>query len=131
MSFEKREAVEKPEPLDEDEAHLEANMLRVRLREIVGHEPTADDYEKAFRAVEEVKRLAEEEPHFDKILFKVARIGNKYFNDTADGLLWILSLGRRPNEQDKDVRAHSLRMFEDASVQLETLRRKAESEEAK
>jgi hypothetical protein len=63
------------EPLDEDAAHEEANMLRAQMyvspetgkiaqsldsRE--DREPTAEDYDKALEAIEELKRIAQEQP---------------------------------------------------------------------
>jgi hypothetical protein len=120
-------SIEKPEMLGEDEAHAEANMLRVKLKEIVHREPTSEDYDKALQAVEEMKRLAEEEPAFAKVLHEAARIGNRYFQDAAEGLLWALTLGKRPDERDLLNREEFLNMFEDAASQLEVLKKDAES----
>lgn len=106
-------------------------MLRAKLGELFDREPTAEDYDKALKAVEEIKQLAEEEPQFDKLLYELLRIGNKYFNDAADGLLWILTFGARPNELDKINREDSLQMFHDAATRLEHLKRKAEIESEK
>ena len=75
-----------------------------------------------------MKQLAEEEPDFAKVLHETARIGNKYFEDATDGLLWILTLGKRPNQQDVLDRERSLRMFEDAAEQLKALKEQAESD---
>jgi hypothetical protein len=128
MSFKKPRPAEMPEPLAPEKAQLESRMLRVKLAELVGREPTTEDYDKALQAVEEVKQLAEGEPQFDKLLYELLRIGNKYFNDAADGLLWIFTLGARPNELDKVNREDSLEMFRDAAARLEDLKRKAEIE---
>jgi hypothetical protein len=38
-----------------EEAQGEANMMRVQFAEALGHEPTAEDYDNALKAVEEIK----------------------------------------------------------------------------
>lgn len=125
MPFEEPKSAEGVERETHEEAHFEANMLRTKLRELIDREPTAEDYDKALQAVEETKRFAEEEPEFDKILYRLLRIGNKYFNDAADGLLWLVTLGNRPNHLDQISREDSLKMFDDAAARLEELRAKA------
>lgn len=129
MSFENRGAAKGSERLEEPEAQLEANMVKMKLAQMIRHEPTAADYDRALQAVEEIKRLAEEEPQFDKIALRIAQIGNKYFNDVADGLLWIFTLGRLPDERTRQGREMSLHAFDDAQARLEQLRRQAELEQ--
>jgi hypothetical protein len=118
---------EQSERLDEASAHDEAKMLKVKLAEIVNREPIAEDYEKALQAVEDIKRYASEEPTFDKIVFRVFQIGNKYFNNSADGLLWLLTLGARPDEGDKASADWQLHRFDDASARLQQLKEQAEN----
>ena len=131
MSFESPRSAGYPEPLPDDVAHVEANMVRTKLRELVDHEPTARDYDRALLAIEEMRQLAEEEPQFDKILNKLFRIGNKYFNEAADSLLWLATLGARPDESDRSFREHTLQMFHDAAGRLDELKKKAETESQK
>ena len=76
--------------MNENEAHDEANMLRAKvgvssetgkIPEAVspfyegdyaeGKEPTAEDYDNALAALEELKKIAEEEPSTVKILHKL------------------------------------------------------------
>lgn len=110
-----------------EEAQLEANMMRVKLKEMLKHEPTAEDYDQALRAVEEMKELAANEPEFDKIFLKLMQIGNKYFQKVPEGLVWLLRLGNYPKDQiDVEVREFHLHMFDDAVAKLNHLKEKAE-----
>lgn len=65
--------------LDLEHAQEEANMMhRERIdREGYPHAgdkaPTAEDYQQAFEAVEEIRRLAEEEPASEKMLLLIAQ----------------------------------------------------------
>ena len=47
--------------MDVESAMLEAKMMQVKIKEALGHEPTAADYEEALAEVEEMKKEAEEE----------------------------------------------------------------------
>ena len=98
-------------------------MVRLKVQEIVGHEPTAEDYTHALQAVEEMRELAANEPDFDKIVGKMFQIGNKYFQQGVGGFVRILSLGRRPDPQVSDWHLH---MFDDAQARLEQLKKEAE-----
>jgi hypothetical protein len=75
-----------PAPLDEEAAHEEANMLRAQMyvspetgkiaqsldsRE--DREATAEDYDKALEAVEELKRIVQEQPESMDLLAKVMK----------------------------------------------------------
>jgi hypothetical protein len=83
-------SIEGPKRLSQDEAHDEANMLRAKVgvspetgkipeavspfyeRDYVeGKEPSAEDYDNALAALEELKKIAEEEPDTVKILHKL------------------------------------------------------------
>lgn len=78
--------------LSEDEAHKEANMLRAQLKvspetgkipgsewdvrmgrsfEAEGKEPTAEDYDNALAAIEELKKIVAEEPSAEKVINKL------------------------------------------------------------
>lgn len=90
-------SVEKFRPLGEEEAHEEANMMRARLRvsaesgKIEGpdlredREPTPKDYEDALQAVENMKRMAEEDPDSLKTWKKVS--------DAIDRLIFLPGRG--------------------------------------
>ena len=88
MKFESSEN----KPLDENAAHEEANMLRAQLKvspetgripgsewdkdmgrsfETKGEAPTAEDCDNALAAVEEMKKIAAEEPTFERIVNKL------------------------------------------------------------
>jgi hypothetical protein len=112
--------------LGPEEAQMEANMVRVRLKEAIGHEPTGEDYDNALRAVEEIKELAANESEFDKNFFHVLQIGNKYFQGAADVLLKVITLGKRPNESDVENVEYHRHMFDDAETNLRQLKEKAE-----
>jgi len=101
-------------------------MIRVKLEEAVGHEPTASDYDRALKAVEEIKKLAEEEPQFDKVFLKMFQIGNKYFQNIVDVPLWILTLGKKPDSTDRADNWHR-HMFDDAEKALHDLKEEADS----
>lgn len=118
--------VGKRERLNQGDAHNEANLLKAKLAEMLKREPNSEDYQKAFDAVEEMRRVASEEPNFDKIVFKIFQIGNRYFNNAADGLLWVLTLGERPDQSDEANREWHLRRFDDASSRLRELGAEAE-----
>lgn len=109
-----------------EEGQEEAALLRAWLKESTGHEPTAQDYDHALHAVEEIKQLAEIEPAFDKVLFRIAQIGNKYFQGATDVLFRVIMLGKRPNESDRVNSEHHYHMFDDAVADLRHLKERAE-----
>jgi hypothetical protein len=80
--------------LSEEEAQKEANLVRAKMgmnpvwgtiekgkayserdgqMETVNGEPSADDYKKASQAIDELKRLVEEETTAEKVLYALAR----------------------------------------------------------
>ena len=68
--------------LSEAEAHDEANMIRGNVKlegniwgEHGAREATAEDYETAARAIDELKEMVENEPAAEKVLYALARIG--------------------------------------------------------
>ena len=110
-----------------EEAQTEANMIRVKMKEMVDHEPTAEDYDNALMAVEEMKELAASESNSEKVFFKLMQIGNKYFQKVPDGLVWLLRLGNYPRDQrDVEVREFHLHMFDDAEASLKKLKEEAD-----
>ncbi len=95
-----KNAFEKPEGADqsnEEKAHEEANMLRAKIGispesgRVEGldlrqdREPTAEDYDKALEAIEELRQIAEQEPNGVKILEKA--------NDAVSSLIKIPTFG--------------------------------------
>jgi hypothetical protein len=110
-----------------EEAQGEANMMRVQFEEALGHAPTAEDYDNALKAVEEIKEEAAKESDVDKVLFGATRIIDKYFiNASATAILKVLSAGKYPwNEQQKkndEERGHG---FDDAAEKLRQLKKEA------
>src|ERR1039458_916462 len=90
MKFE--QAPNQESPLSEDEAHDEANLIKAEAgvspmtgkiseewEELYGEgrEPTAEEYDKALEAIEELKSLVESEPTSDKILRVMKTIAEK------------------------------------------------------
>ena len=74
--MEKTGSFSQSERMSEEEAHEEANMLRGFLKKN-GYEDEDIDAEildETLQIVEDIKRLAEEEPATTKVLFKLGRI---------------------------------------------------------
>ena len=87
------------ERLSPEEAQHEADMIRVKLKEALKHEPTLKDYRNAYKAVEEMKGAAFGEPVGEYLFFKLLQIGNKYFQGAAEGI--ESSLGQKPKSDEK------------------------------
>ena len=141
MSFEKFTPEENK--LSPEDAQQEANMVRAKMgaspetgkipRNWIeaedpkwGKEPTAEDYEDALGAVEEMKRLAKEEPSTEKVLKLIGRIAER----TRDGTMVLLrALSPMPNGIDSQrfLEKHESIMdqLEDASNKLNELKNKA------
>ena len=91
--------VEKPERLTEEEAHKEADIIRIMVGVSpesstikIGHietelKPKAEDYESALNALEKLRRIAEQESDLQKIQNKVKDL----IDSKLDGLLLALS----------------------------------------
>ena len=110
-----------------EEARLEANMIRVKLKEILKREPTAEDYGNAYLAVEEMKDLAIKEPLSELMFFKLVQIGNKYFHGAAEGLVRLLTLGsRQPDGKWSELNESYLHRFDDAMAKFQYLVNRAE-----
>lgn len=133
---------EKPpqQPLNEEKAHEEANMMRVKLgidprfgwkMENGRHEgrPTAEDYDKALEVVEEMKSIAEKEPLTKKVLLELARLATKSAFGVYKG---FASIASGPWAGDTAVREIDrteegvLNEFDDAASELRKLRAEAE-----
>jgi hypothetical protein len=115
-------------PLGEDVAQEEANMMKAKLEgDELGRKLTAEDYDKALEVVEEIKRMAEEEPTTEKILFKFARLTAKsaygvqkiltYLSTLPDSFIATGGIKREEKE--------TLKKFEDAASELRKLRDEA------
>lgn len=118
-------STERP-PLGETEAYDEASLLRAKLREIVNRDPTVEDYDNALQAVDELKRLAESEPEFDKMFLRIMQIGNRYLHVGIDGLLSLVAPGTKRNSAKLSTEDWHVHMFDDASSRLKDLRDEAE-----
>ena len=138
---------EKPtEPLNVDEAHEEANMMKVLARAnhdqheniLASEKPadwnmetknlTAEDYDKALEVVEEMKKMVEEEPLTEKVIFKLARLSAKsvygfqklltHLSTLPDSFIATGGIIREENE--------TLKKLNDASSELQKLKAEAE-----
>ncbi len=110
-----------------EEARLEANMMRIKLKEALEHEPTAEDYDRALAMVEEMKREAFTESkrsEGDKAFFKLVQIGQKYFDKGIDGFVRLLSLGFV--KSDPNSLKERVEFWDDAETKLNRLKAKAE-----
>ncbi len=134
-------SLEKPSSLlNKDEAHEEANMMNVKLgvdtyfggmREKNGRKPTAEDYDKALEVVEQMKKMAEEEPLTEKVFSKISRLAVKvgfgiaevFVVMAAPGAAMVTGTATKLEYKKEDV----LKKLEDASTKLREL--KAEAEE--
>lgn len=108
--------------LSPEAAQEEANMMRVKLKEIIGHEPTVADYDKALQAIEEMKEAAANETDGQRAFLKAVEAGNKYFQKGVEALYKTITLGM-------DKRQHGdehLHMFDSAHTRLELLKAEAE-----
>ncbi|MBI4094663.1 MAG: hypothetical protein HY435_00520 [Candidatus Liptonbacteria bacterium] len=162
MKFEKPE-----ERLSEDEAHDEANMLRAKLevspetgdigvdmrgrfRES-GERPTAEDYDNALAAIEELRKIASEEPGAERIInklkdlplkaaagielaFRALGIGIETFSmagaldpGNKEGETLGGTLKRRWKRERITHENESLGLFHDAENNLRALKTRAES----
>ena len=140
--------IEKPEPLSEEAAHEEANMVRAKLGvspetgKIEGldmredHEPTAEDYDKALAAVEELKRIAEEEPASLKVMAKVSNamemlvripgLGVMFLTRVSHALIGPEPGGPKERWKRNEVLTDLVKEFDDAESQLRRLKAKGE-----
>ena len=125
---------EQDERLDATEAQEEANMMRVKLNlspetgtkleDGFGKKPTKKDYERAFQAVEEMKRLVEEEPATEIILNKVLRIAeNARIN--AEALLYLIAT-RGTAHSNEERHDRIMAGLEDEASRLKKLQEEAE-----
>lgn len=124
--------------MSESEAHDEVNMLHAKIEKSVG-EPTAEEYEEALGEIEELKRIAEEEPASLKILNSIGRMVNRSSRATQITLLVIgeFLVTASPSAElgasvpttiqaTKERKDRELAFFQSASSTLRELKRKAE-----
>jgi hypothetical protein len=127
------------EPLSKNDAKDEANMMESKLgvmpdfygymRESKRGKPTAEDYDKALEVVEEIKKMAEEEPLTKKILTEIARLAVKSSLGVAEVFAAMAGISgvSGPAEIIYQKKIKVLESLEDASTKLKGL--KAEAEE--
>ena len=136
----------KNSPLSPEAAREEADMLRATLnvspetgkihepafdRELrlfyeLKRAPTAEDYDAALQAVEELVELAKNEPTSEKLFNAFARLSGK----TVYGVTSVMNVLAGPISDSRQTfidKDHGIWMaqFEDASSKLKTLRDKA------
>ncbi|MDO8574567.1 MAG: hypothetical protein Q7R86_02980 [bacterium] len=133
--------------LNEGEAHDEANMLRAKMdvnpylgtvkKEASNYygykwkaevEPTAEDYDKALEAIQELKEAAEKEPGVMKVLYQLGRIVNKsklataVVMDSIGGAVGAAIGGGSRLQQSIDEFSNT-RLFEDAVARLKKMKK--------
>jgi len=130
--------------LNEDEAHEKANMMRVVASEAPEYSEfkkpkTKEEFDSALEALEQLKKMVEEEPVAQKILGQIARLSiisgytawdvmrqissgsafSKHRNDTYEETLDF-------NAEASEKRNVALRSIESASSKLKSLRNDAD-----
>lgn len=141
-------SVEEFRPTGAEEAHTEANMLRAKIGvspesgRVQGpdqredREPTPEDYDKALEAVEDLKRLAAEEPNALKILNRVSNAAELLLRIPGFGVAFLMRVSHAlagpesggPKERWKRsaVLTDAMTEFDDAASQLRRLKAKGE-----
>ena len=134
--------------MSEEEAHEEANALRAKigvspesgkvegLDQREDREVTAEDYDKALAAVEELKRLTEEEPNAVKILNRVSNAAEMLLRIPGFGVMFLARVSHAligpepggPGERWRrnEVLTSLMTEFDDAESQLRRLKTKGE-----
>lgn len=143
--------MEGPNKLNKDDAQDTANMMRAKMGmnphtgkveksfhelgnvdqsfkrrgyNIEGRAPKAEEYEAAFQAIEEMKRLAEEEPNAEKILSRVAQIYTKYI----DGAALAFSFIGEEDFSERGIKRQEayLSRFDDAAEKLRKMQKEGQ-----
>ncbi|MCX6763903.1 MAG: hypothetical protein NTZ97_04220, partial [Candidatus Moranbacteria bacterium] len=122
----------KKEARENEEAHDLANMMKVELGAIPAYEKylkptTAEEYDKALEVVEEIKRMAEEEPLTQKVLYEIARLAVKSSYGVAEVLAALpesnpnLKYGETMLWKIDNNKTELLKKLEDATMKLRKL----------
>ena len=154
MSMEKFEPSSEEKRLSESEAHEEANMLRAKLKvspetgKIPGggsewdkdrgksfetdQKPTAEDYDNALAAIEELKKIVAEEPIAQKAINKIKdiplKLGVLAMRALNEVGINMVSLDIDGYEKIKTtIENESIGLFNDAENNLKALKKRAES----
>lgn len=114
-----------PDKLNEKEAHEEAAMMKSILRDEPTHDDyimprTAEEYDRALFVVEQIKRMAEEEPLTEKVFCEIARLTAKS-GYVVLGFLAYLNERILTNKEFSD-KENILRSLDDASKKLKDLK---------
>jgi hypothetical protein len=86
MVLERPQVSEKKNTLDFDDAYAEAHFIQSKLQEMVGHDPTPEDYDRALQAVDEVFEQGAKATFADAV-----RICSKYFQWGVQGFVKAMS----------------------------------------
>lgn len=113
------------EPLENTDAQEKANMMRTILAKELKHEPTAEDYNNALQAVEELEKRAKLEPNWEKNFFNLVRSSTRAVEFTADTLLRIITLNKFPFPEDRGE-SPNIQTLSDAAYQLKKLKEEAQ-----
>lgn len=111
-------------PIGFEEAREEANMMKVKLKEIIGHELTVEDYDKALKMVEEMKNAAANQSEASKNFWELWQDGSRIMDKSAQVLAYILSLGKI--KMDNKSIEEDVKIWDDAESKLNRLKREAE-----
>lgn len=104
-------------PLNKDEAHELANMMKAKWPIIPR---TAEDYSRALILVEEIKQEAEKESNVEKVFNDIARQAVTNSHDFRDFVLGLCGSG-----DDLEKRSITLHGLEDAAKKLKDLKSEA------
>lgn len=105
--------------MTEGEAHNEANAVRAKIDAKLGRSSTKEDYDEAFRTIDELKQAAASEPDFNKIANKILRGANTVTQHILTAIGVIGTFGTINSEQSFAVRDENIRnRFQDAEKTL-------------
>ena len=120
-----------------EKAQESANMMKTKLEmdedgminsEKEYREPTAEDYEAALQAVEEMEQLAEHEPAAEKMVMLMGRVAER----TRDGAMVLLRTFAMPwggSAKAEATHASIMERLTDASKKLKDLKDEAKKRE--
>jgi hypothetical protein len=103
-----------------EDAQMEANMMRVKLKEVVGHEPTKEDYDKALQMVEELKKSAANESDAERAFIKMVQVGDRFFGEAAEILIRAITFGAKPDGGTSQARMHVLDNYQQRFEKLKS-----------
>jgi hypothetical protein len=123
--------------LTKDEAHDEANMMRVKLGVFPrnsriatdgnfaslyeGERPSSEEYESAFKIIEQLKQAAKDEPTYQKVAAQIMRIAARPVQELLHRMDFVDSENSVKNVEK--WHEERLKTFEDAEKRLKDLQK--------